>query len=112
MFSFCSCPVDDSVEIRDSKAPFIRLQIPGIEFQGTKVPGYLVRCKIHVCIPRDPSKNQTCMLPRCRKNQDTNKDNFDNENILNVENNDVRKRSRRRRAESFFFDLDDVTRVF
>ena len=111
--------MDKSVEVMSSKAPFIKLQVPGIEFQGTELPGYLVRCKIRVCIPSDLNSKQVCALPQCLKNDNNNNNNSNNdgdnlENDANgnnaVVNNDVRKRSRRRRAESFF--EYDVARAF
>lgn len=110
--------MDKSVEVMSSKAPFIKLQVPGIEFQGTELPGYLVRCKIRVCIPSDLNSKQVCALPQCLKNDNNNNNsNNDGDNLENdangnnaVVNNDVRKRSRRRRAESFF--EYDVARAF
>ena len=115
--------MDKGVEIMASKSPFIKLQVPGIEFQGTELPGYLVRCKIRVCIPGDLNSKQVCALPRCLKNKDDNNGNNgsnDGENFENNENNDngnndignnndVRNRSRRRRAESFFDFIDAET---
>ena len=112
--------MDKGVEIMASKSPFIKLQVPGIEFQGTELPGYLVRCKIRVCIPGDFNSKQVCALPRCLINKDDNNGNNgsnDGENLENNDNgnneignnNDVRKRSRRRRAESFFDFIDAET---
>ena len=108
--------MDKGVEIMASKSPFIKLQVPGIEFQGTELPGYLVRCKIRVCIPGDLNSKQVCALPRCLINKDDNNgnngenlENNDNGNNEIGNNNDVRKRSRRRRAESFFDFIDAET---
>ena len=91
----------------DSKSPYIKLLIPGIEFDGAKRTGFLVRCKIRACFPRDPNNKAMC-LPQCNANKNNNGD-----VAVNTNNNrnkrdymaEFGKRRARRSVERFYIDL-------
>eukprot|EP00111_Clytia_hemisphaerica_P000851 TCONS_00002499-protein len=102
------CPTEESVEIMDSKSPYIKLLIPGIEFDNAKRTGFLVRCKIRACFPRDPNNKAMC-LPQCNSNKNNNGDRV----VVDTNNNRQKRelaefgkrRARRSAVERFYIDL-------
>lgn len=97
------CPVEESVEVLDSKTPFIKLLVPGIHFHKAKYPGVLVRCKIRACFPKDQNNFKMC-LPKCNQKDKT----------LGEKQNSNKAASRRRKRRDLnvsFLEFDVTSKI-